>query len=64
MFLSIYTIEMLLKVIGMGFIIPKGAYLRDYWNILDFIIVVTSYYPLIISNVPIYFIDINVLELN
>ena len=30
MFLSIYTIEMLLKVIGMGFIIPNGAYLRDY----------------------------------
>lgn len=56
MFLSIYTIEMLLKIIGMGFILNKGAYLRDYWNILDFVIVITSYYPLILTDVFIFII--------
>ena len=42
-FLILYTIEMSLKIIGLGFIFNQGAYLRDYWNILDFIIVSTAY---------------------
>jgi hypothetical protein len=31
--------EAVLKIIVLGFAIGKGTYLRDYWNILDFIIV-------------------------
>ena len=27
----------------MGFILNKGSYLRDSWNILDFTIVITSF---------------------
>lgn len=34
---------MVLKILGMGFIFNKGAYLRDYFNILDFFIVVSAY---------------------
>ena len=34
---------MLLKIIGLGFLFNKGAYLRDPWNILDFIIVMSAY---------------------
>lgn len=49
MFLTLYTIEMMLKIIGLGFIFNRGAYLRDAWNILDFIIVVTAYIPLILQ---------------
>lgn len=44
-FLALYSIEMILKIVGLGFIFPKGAYLRDAWNILDFIIVVSGYIP-------------------
>ena len=44
-FLILYTIEMTLKIFGLGFIFNRNAYLRDYWNILDFIIVTTSYLP-------------------
>ncbi len=33
---------MLLKMIGMGVIFNKGAYLRDTWNMLDFVIVCTG----------------------
>jgi hypothetical protein len=42
-FLILYTIEMGLKIIGMGFFFPKDSYLKDSWNILDFFIVLTSY---------------------
>ena len=42
-FLVLYTIEMVLKILGMGFILNKGSFLRDSWNILDFIIVTSGY---------------------
>jgi hypothetical protein len=35
--------EMVLKILGLGFVFNKGAYLRDPWNILDFVIVMTGY---------------------
>jgi len=38
-----------LKIFGMGFIINKNSYLRDSWNCLDFLIVVTAYIPYIIQ---------------
>ena len=41
-FLILYSIEMGLKIIGLGFFLKKGSYLRDSWNILDFIIVTTA----------------------
>jgi len=40
---------MILKILAYGLIFNKKAYLRDLWNILDFIIVCTSLLPLIIS---------------
>ena len=49
-FLGLYTIELVLKIMGMGFIFNKGAYLRDAWNILDFIIVASAYFALFFSS--------------
>jgi hypothetical protein len=40
---------MLLKIFAFGFVVGRGAYLRDMWNIMDFVIVVTSLLPLVIS---------------
>ncbi len=40
---------MTLKIVAFGFIFNKGAYLRDLWNVLDFIIVVTSLLPLFMT---------------
>ena len=48
-FLGLYTVEMVLKILGMGFVFNKGAYLRDYWNLLDFVIVATGYLSLILA---------------
>jgi hypothetical protein len=36
---------MLLKIFALGFILNKGSYLRDAWNILDFVIVVSGFLP-------------------
>lgn len=40
---------MAVKIIAFGFIFGKNSYLRDSWNVLDFIIVSTSLMPLVIS---------------
>ena len=43
----LYLIEMILKIIGLGFIFGEDAYLRDSWNILDFVIVLSAIIPYI-----------------
>jgi len=42
-FQAIYTVELVVKVLAMGFIFNENAYMRDLWNIFDFIIVVFGY---------------------
>jgi hypothetical protein len=41
-FIIAFTIEFIIQVIATGFIIGKNTYLRDAWNWLDFIVVITS----------------------
>lgn len=38
-FLMIFTAEMILKVIALGFIMTEYTYLRDPWNSIDFLVV-------------------------
>ena len=40
--MALFTLECMLKIIGMGFICGTNAYLKDAWNWLDFIVVVSS----------------------
>lgn len=42
---------MLIKVFSSGFVLGNGAYLRNSWNLLDFIVVVTSVIPLLSANI-------------
>jgi hypothetical protein len=49
-FLVLYSAEMTFKIMGMGFFFSKEAYLKDWWNVLDFLIVMTSYLTLIQSS--------------
>ena len=35
---------MAMKILGMGLILSDGAYLRDFWGILDFTIVMSAYF--------------------
>ncbi|XP_063929307.1 muscle calcium channel subunit alpha-1 isoform X1 [Zophobas morio] len=39
-FLVIFTVECIMKIIAYGFLMHQGAYLRNGWNLLDFTIVV------------------------
>ncbi len=34
---------MLLKILASGFLFNKGAYLRQGWNILDFLVILVGY---------------------
>ena len=42
-FQIVFILECVAKVIAMGFVIGKKAYLSDPWNWLDFLVVVTSF---------------------
>lgn len=41
-FIVAFTLECVLKVIGMGFCYDTGSYLDDSWNWLDFLVVISS----------------------
>jgi len=41
-FVIFFALECISKIMGMGFIVDPGSYLRDAWNWLDFIVVVSS----------------------
>ena len=41
-FLAIFTLEVILKIIAYGLCLHPNAYLRSGWNLLDFIIVVVG----------------------
>ena len=38
----IFILEAIFKIIAMGFMKHKGAYLRDPWNVIDFIIAISG----------------------
>ncbi len=40
---------MVLKILGMGFVFNTNSYLRDSWNIIDFVVVVVGYVQLFIE---------------
>jgi hypothetical protein len=46
-YLVLYSVEMTLKILGLGFFFGQGSYLSDAWNVLDFIIVVSGYLELL-----------------
>ncbi|XP_019643323.1 PREDICTED: voltage-dependent calcium channel type A subunit alpha-1-like isoform X8 [Branchiostoma belcheri] len=41
-FLGIFCVEAAVKIIALGFVLHKGSYLRNGWNIMDFVVVVTG----------------------
>ena len=46
--MGIFTMEMCVKILADGFILHKGSYLRNPWNIMDFIVVVSGFLPYLI----------------
>ena len=49
-YLLIFTFELMTKVVAYGFAMHEGAYLRDAWCQLDFIVVSLAWIPIIIPS--------------
>ncbi|XP_046472832.1 voltage-dependent calcium channel type A subunit alpha-1 isoform X6 [Neodiprion pinetum] len=41
-FLAIFCVEASLKILALGFVLHRGSYLRNVWNIMDFFVVITG----------------------
>lgn len=41
-FLGIFCVEATLKILALGFALHRGSYLRNIWNMMDFVVVVTG----------------------
>ena len=53
-----FTLESIVKIISLGLIWEKGSYLRNYWNIMDFFIVISSIIDMASENVKIPIIKV------
>lgn len=54
----VFTFEMFIKIISLGFVMDNGSYLRESWNILDFGIVSSSLLEMSLQSINIPFIRI------
>lgn len=41
-FTGVFTVEMVLKIIDLGIILHPGSYLREFWNIMDAVVVICA----------------------
>ena len=53
-FLGIFTVEMLAKILAYGFAGHKNAYLRDAWCQLDFVVVTLAWLPILFPDMGNY----------
>lgn len=42
-FIGIFCFEAGIKIIALGFVFHKGSYLRNGWNVMDFVVVLTGW---------------------
>lgn len=52
-FIVVFTMECVLKILAYGFACHPGAYLRNGWNILDFLIVIIGLISTVLSTLNI-----------
>lgn len=42
-FIGIFCLEAGMKIVALGFVLHKGSYLRNGWNVMDFVVVLTGW---------------------
>ncbi|XP_069690797.1 sodium channel protein PaFPC1-like [Periplaneta americana] len=47
-FIGIFSLELVLKVVARGFLLEPFTYLRDPWNCLDFVLIILDYMSMIL----------------
>lgn len=50
-FMIIFTLECFLKIVAYGLVFHEGAYLRNCWNILDFVIVFMGLFTFVLDTI-------------
>lgn len=48
-FTGVFAIEMFLKIIDLGIILHPGSYLREFWNIMDAVVVICAGVSIVFS---------------
>ncbi|KAF3860207.1 hypothetical protein F7725_000462 [Dissostichus mawsoni] len=48
-FLIIFTIETFLKIIAYGLVMHQNSYVRNGWNMLDFVIVIVGLFSVVLE---------------
>uniref|UniRef100_A0A452S9T5 Voltage-dependent L-type calcium channel subunit alpha n=1 Tax=Ursus americanus TaxID=9643 RepID=A0A452S9T5_URSAM len=51
-FLVIFTVETVLKIVAYGLVLHPSAYIRNGWNLLDFVIVVVGLFSVLLEQGP------------
>lgn len=41
-FIGVFCLEAGIKIVALGFALHKGSYLRNGWNVMDFVVVLTG----------------------
>lgn len=41
-FTAVFAVEMFLKIIDLGVLFHPGSYLREFWNIMDAVVVICA----------------------
>lgn len=41
-FIGVFCFEAGIKIVALGFALHKGSYLRNGWNVMDFVVVLTG----------------------
>ena len=49
MFLGIYSCEMVIKAVAKGLVLDRLTYLRNPWNWLDFVVILSGYATLAVE---------------
>lgn len=55
---SFFLMEAMTKIIAFGFFFDSGSYLRQYWNILDFLIVICAFIDVAIIWINLPFLEV------
>lgn len=48
-FTAVFAVEMILKIIDLGILFHPGSYLREFWNIMDAVVVICAVFSFCIK---------------
>ena len=62
MFGVVFALESVLKIYAMGFIVGKGSFMHDWWNVIDIAVVISWLFEVVTQFFPIAGINLRPLR--